>query len=1055
MNANFFSPTFGRPVIIETEDSEILFEEPYSNRHSHKVGSTIENLLQTLHRQLNAFFESEGMKQEDYLHLDQFAKMDLHLKRLKEKSDSPIVKNPDRETELLTEEQEAIKQAVLNYFAANDSKLCEELRAIIDYLSGNCRLDEINLTKKNARLYLTYLKIVDIALGEFNRGRKFKKSFPKSGFKMRSRILKLLSPLMTTNEAYTKTLDPRKFKDCFYLSENSHWIPERAARHGVIAAQQLLSMQKLSDKLECSEESLFAYRGNTAAGKSESIKTDLNSFGIKKVRGVFTPDIFKVILRCIKLSDKKSFLVNNQVHLEGKALYRSLMDSLKYKMTCRNLMIEGRLSTVEEFKDNVLNVARRHFGRICLKDNASPLLSTLFRVLLRDPFTHQCPPLNDIIKGHKESILYRRKLFEIVAKNFAIKEFKFFYRDENNRNVLVAEKSCRKFLVHYPELLEKSCTMPSDEEIDQVIRQPISRKQIARAISRGIIPEESEARLLQWECIPLGKSVEFHAMGISLAKALRKVQKDNDREEKYGDNLLESFDGSWLSDFPNLINHLKSDQLLTVRGEDQKGEGLHWQTNKFSWKLNPKFNPDARISDSPLGGFQARVGYFIIPPDQAETFIAKSLSTDILKELEIRTEEGDIVGYRLFVHPEAYAHYGKLHAQSIRFVQPKHSEFMGTPTSSYRSWLLRRISTEEKTTPFIAKMGVSSSPSDATKLLPRSEIQTSLNAQKFLDRIPKDTFNHGGKGSDLLFFPENFGLALKNIKDYPPRYAVGSGDPIDSGMIIREIPTELLNGCKFLSLSALMSVLRCKPEHYGLSCLTDSGHKADALPLIYEIIQTAIDKRLVRNSVGFIRKYFIEGYLDAIEELYMKEGISFAPHGQNLCFVLNPDNTPRGWAYRDFEAIQLLSKQDYLQTYSLFSRYHILIKLLNVLVLTDKRMPEPVGTPAQLGAPKGMPERTLEPYISKNIQHSPKIHSDSLAMICQLHISPQAYKSLLFEMDAAFLKRLDKYFDLKKARILLPDGSIPAAEAGSSGEAMMRKANVKLWEYRRDRTTRK
>lgn len=1072
-----------RPTILHSTEPDFprgLYQNPYQDMNPEELDQTLQTLLSTLNHQVDTLLESEGIKPEESSNLDHFAKLDLyhqHAHKEKPKKSfgkkfynestplkstrkykhtfSSLFKNEKKENELLIEEQNAVKQTLLQYFAGHEVKLSEELRSIIDYMSERCQLNDLNLTKKNARLYLTHLKIVDLALAEFNQGRKIKKSFPKSSFELRTLILKLCSPLMTTSEAYTKTLDPRKFKNRLYLSENNHWIPERAAQHAVIATHQLLCMQNLSKKFNFPERSLFAYRGNTASGKSTLVQKDLTPLGIKKIRGVFTPDVFKLFLRKIKLTGEKSILVNNQVHDEGVALFKSLLNAMQHKMTCQNLVMEGRFSTIEEFKENILKIARNHFGQMCLKDNASPLLTTLYRILQRDPFTHQCPPLNEIIKGHKESILYRRKLFEIVAKDSTVKEFKFFYQDESNQRYVVAEKKQKIFTVQHPELLERSCTIPSDHEIDLLIQQPISKEQIAQAIAQGLISEEAKPLLLKWEGIPLGKSIEFHSMGLSPAKALKRIQKENQWQEKYGHFLLENFETSWLNDFPNFVAHLKSDQLLTIRGVDQNGAGLHWQTNKFSWKLNPKFNPDAQLPNCPQGGFQMRVGYFVVPLKHAETFIAKNLSSDVLKELEVR-EKGEVVGYRLFVHPEAYAHYSKLHAQSIRFVQPADSEFMGTPTSSYRSWVLRRSSLKGKSTPFIAKMGVSSSSTDTTKLLPKFEIQASLNAQNYLDQIPNEKFKQGSQGADLLFFQENFGLALKNIRNYPPRYATGNGDPIDSGMIIREIPRELLSDCKFLSLSALMSVERSKPQHYGLSGLTGASHQADALPLIYEIIQTAIDKRLVNTSEEFLRKYFINGYLDAIEELYMKRGIPFAPHGQNLCFVLNADNTPKGWAYRDFEGMQLSSEQGYLETYSWFYRYHVFVKLLNVLVITGERMQEPFGAPTQLGAEKGALERNLETYLLKNVSgQPPKIHCESFGLILRLHISPQTYQQLLVEMDLTFLKKLNKYFNLKASDFLMPNGSIPAAEGGSSGEALTRKSNANLWQHRRDKSVKK
>lgn len=954
------------------------------------------------------------------------------------------------EREIFTDEHAAIYSSVLAFLENPDkSFLPSELQAIFCYLKGKCSLEDLPITELNARAYLTKAKILDLAISQHNRRASQKITFPNSSFALRTRILELSSPLMTTSEAYTKTLDPRKFKDRRYLSVSNHWVPERAAQHVVIAANQLVLMQQLSRSISTTPI-ITAYRGNTAAGKSEAVRKDLKAVSMDaKTKGVINPDIAKFYLRRRQLTDKRPFLINNQVHEECIAFVNNMTDGIMQQAARASLVVEGRFSTLAQFKNYILRKARIHKKEVRLRDFASPLIISLYRVLARDPFTSQCPPLQEIIKGYKESIFYRHKLLDMVSREPIITNFKLHYQDLKGRKHLVAQKKKGEITLPAPKLLDKCCESLNDKEIEQLLQQPITHKQIEKAVKRGYIPKSARPLLEGWTGIPMGKAIDIHSLGLPANSATEIVDKQKLYMQKYGEYEMHPFDGSWLSDFPSLVEHIRSEQLLNVYTLDEKGEGVHWPAEKFSSKLDVKFNPAAQLPDSPLGGFQMQIGYFIIPLEHADTMMSKNISPDELQELHVCNEKGDCVGYRLFVHPEAYSHYRSLHAAEIPFVTPTNSEFMGTPTSSYRSWVVRRISTTQKTSPFIVKFGVSSSPSDINKLLSKDVVEHSLKTQARLEEISPAKFARGAKGSDLVFFQENFGLTLKGIENYPPSYAAGDGSPVDSGMIVRKIPQELLEGCKFLSMSALMSAERTRKSHYALCHLISPEKGGGPLPLIYEVIQAAVDKKLVKNSEHFIRKYFIEGYLEAIEELYLRQGIAFSPHGQNLCMVLNPDNTPRGWCYRDLEGMSTGPQQGYLETYSWFYRYHVFVKLLNVLVLNSKHLASLFGPPTQLGMGEGMPERALYSFITKNIGHTPKIHASALGMLFNLHISPQDYQYLIFQLDKSFLEKLDKYFHVAKAGVVKRDGTLPSAEGGSSAEPLLRRCNESLWKYRR------
>ena len=176
-------------------------------------------------------------------------------------------------------------------------------------------------------------------------------------------------------------------------------------------------------------------------------------------------------------------------------------------------------------------------------------------------------------------------------------------------------------------------------------------------------------------------------------------------------------------------------------------------------QFNPLFNPEVQ------GAFQMKIGYFIIPLEQLELYQTDRISESVLKDLQVLTESGELTGYRLFVHPEAYTHFKDLFNAGIIFIKPEHSEFIGTPTSSYRSWAVRRVVKNqdsflpgEKSTPFIVKLGVESRSTN--RLLHTAEIKKSIDIQRQFDVMN----NH----PKLLIFSESIGLTLNNIPNYPP-----------------------------------------------------------------------------------------------------------------------------------------------------------------------------------------------------------------------------------------------------------------------------------------------
>lgn len=919
-------------------------------------------------------------------------------------------------------------------------------KMILNALLGRVQVHEIPLTADRVRFYLTHIKIIDLAIRQYQRQEKSKVPVVlHASYDLRSKILEVGSPDITTKEVYTWTLDPRKMKDRLFLSDPNNWIPERTARHLKSIANQTILAAALSRRLNYGKPAMWAIRANTAAGKSKFIRENgrfqqaANEFGC--VTGVLNPDLIKDELKRKEPTDRQNTLLNHQVHEEGAALFKAFSEGLNTHAIHASLLIEGRLSTIEELENQVLRPAEKWNGEVVLLDIETPLITSIYRVLMRDPLTDQCPSLLDVIKGYKESILYRKKLLEIIQKSPLFPYYALYFQDHRGNRYLVAEKQYNRFTIWSQRLLNATCEALSDREIQAQMQQVISTESIEQAIKQREVPEDCRGQLERWKGFTMAEAVDLHAKRLSTAQAVERMREMRQWKERYGEVTLYPFTGSWLSDYPEIIEHIESEHLLHIRGVDEEGRGLHWQTGKFSWKLNPQFNPEAKVDGAFKGGFEMPIGYYIVPPSKIEAVSSITLSPHLLKELEVTDSAGGLIGYRFFVHPEAYEHFKALHAAGIPFIKPEASEFIGTPTSSYRSWVIRRVISAQrnriaspKSVPFIIKLGVSVTGTDTNRLLPKAVIHKSIQTQNMFDECFKA---RGSQGSEFFLFPETYGMSLKDIPNYPATLDPQSGELIDSGLMIREFPEALLTGdCRLFSFSALMSVERIKVEHQGLCAQNANDTNLASLPLIYAVIAASIKQGIVNTPEEFVHQVLIHGYLKATEQLFFKMGRPFAPHGQNLCLVLNSDYTVRGFAYRDYEGVAHEKELGYLETFSWFYRYHIFIKLLNVITRSGQESVEPpIGAPLQIGCGHKLPERNLNHYLFKQLK------GESQKVLEQLSLTPEQSNKAIKQLDEAFIARLQAYFNVKAAKILTNEGCLPAVEA-EFGKAPH---NIRLW----------
>lgn len=284
-----------------------------------------------------------------------------------------------------------------------------------------------------------------------------------------------------------------------------------------------------------------------------------------------------------------------------------------------------------------------------------------------------------------------------------------------------------------------------------------------------------------------------------------------------------------------------------------------WGANAFSSNIDPKYVPE----NNP----KFPLPYYLIPEDDVKYLQATSLHNKISSQLSMKISGK--THYKMFVHPESEAHYEFL-KNAYRYIGPDETEFMASPTSSYRSLVVWNESNADKR-PFIAKVSLDKNViGSIDRLVSENEVERSVANQKVFDKIGKAKLEE----MNVKIFPESAGLVIsREIPGAPEKLG---------GQLIREIPEEIVkSNKKWFSFSALMSPNK-KPR-----------------PIIMDVIKAS-----GLSSYDFFDQYMIKSYLQMFEELSLINGINFEPHSQNLCFETDLNLKPTGqWVIRDFGGV--------------------------------------------------------------------------------------------------------------------------------------------------------
>jgi hypothetical protein len=332
----------------------------------------------------------------------------------------------------------------------------------------------------------------------------------------------------------------------------------------------------------------------------------------------------------------------------------------------------------------------------------------------------------------------------------------------------------------------------------------------------------------------IGMMQRFFEHGIHQWNLLAELLSNNKNYEDYfytQNDFLQSNEFLPIS----VLNMLHDEQVLHA-----KDLCYPWPEDKsvFSGSINPYFYPENQPKFS--------LPYYLMPEQSIlyteSRFIPSSLKNELYQYID------GIKYYKLFVHPEALAYYNFLYESGFKLVTQQESEYIATPTSSYRSLLVWKPSVNISPI-FIAKLSLDQVVFENKRLINKTDILRCLATQRLYDDIGQHVLSRDG----LTVFPEVAGIIPKPeaLKSIP--HELG-------GQLIRQIPDEVLAGQKrWLFFQTLIS------PHFGPK------------PLLAELL-----RRAKLSSKDFVQNYLIDNYLAMLEKITFQKGLIFMPHLQNL-----------------------------------------------------------------------------------------------------------------------------------------------------------------------------
>ncbi len=302
-----------------------------------------------------------------------------------------------------------------------------------------------------------------------------------------------------TISAYTtKELPPYGPERWKFLDDPTNWTPERQALHQELIEKAQGDAQQFADAAQMGDPTIYAMRGNTAAGKTRAIKGNIpeleepvNATKDLRHRGV-NPDDFKVDLR---EAQTDITLTSSQTHSESSTLAGKFEDTLRTIQTSDgaelgSILIDKRLARLEDVQ-TYAKMAEDTGRKLNVYDVDAPLEVSLAGVLERIPGGNDpLPPYQIIADGFRDIRTNRANVIEFYEDHPNLGKYELYGTLPDGSKVKVAEVINGSVEVFQKEMYLE-ITAKSGDDFSQMIANKKISSQLIESLTQSLSGERA------------------------------------------------------------------------------------------------------------------------------------------------------------------------------------------------------------------------------------------------------------------------------------------------------------------------------------------------------------------------------------------------------------------------------------------------------------------------------------------------------------------------------------------------------------------------------------
>jgi len=371
-----------------------------------------------------------------------------------------------------------------------DSLKSQELRLIradegtMFVVNEHGSIEKMSVTKENAKEMLIGIKARD----EILKGKSYE---------LRKAILERSDGIIMTHEAYTYGETPQGNTLDSFLDNPENWVTERRALHEQIVNEEYRKAVALSERLDDPEPTIYALRGNTAAGKTTAVRNNeifskaLDAKG--QPSGAINPDTYKGGLRSAEAVEGRQIVGHQQTHEEGSMLARKISEKITKSES--SMVIDKRMNKEKNITE-LIKTAEGNGKKIKILDVDVPLEVSLVRVLGReiggeDPTV----PFGAVVEGFEGVRKNRASLLEQVANDPKIKDYVLMVADEKGNSVKVAEKVDGKLVIlkGQEDAFQRAVDKGTESSVTEMAQTVIDDAYVKKILGRT--PESMQSKV--------------------------------------------------------------------------------------------------------------------------------------------------------------------------------------------------------------------------------------------------------------------------------------------------------------------------------------------------------------------------------------------------------------------------------------------------------------------------------------------------------------------------------------------------------------------------------